>query len=130
MFIRFYSGEIDEDAHVRAGLFCAASQLRWTDSLPQYEFEALSELRDWFNTYLKSPSAHLPRTGRYERAVCWFKSTAKEHLAQAWELATILERNGLLIWTIKTSRPGYIYYEDETQVFAEPFAEVRRLLRR
>ena len=44
MFIRFYSGEIDEDAHVPAGLFCAASQLSWTDGLPQYEFEALSEL--------------------------------------------------------------------------------------
>jgi hypothetical protein len=41
-----------------------------------------------------------------------------------------MDGNGLLIWTIKAIRPGYIYYEDEAQVFAEPFADVRRLLRR
>jgi len=49
MFIRFVSSEIDEDSHVSAGLFCAASELRWTDDLPQYDFDALSELRDWFD---------------------------------------------------------------------------------
>ena len=36
MFIRFVSAEIDEHAHVAAGLFCAASQLRWSDGLPEY----------------------------------------------------------------------------------------------
>jgi hypothetical protein len=90
----------------------------------------MSEVTDWFNKYLESPFHYLPRIRRYDRAVCWFRSTANEHLAQAWQLATILERNGLLIWTIKSLRTGYIYYEDEAQVFAEPFADVRRLLRR
>ena len=117
MFIRFVSGEIDRQAHVSAGLFCAASQLRWTDDLPEYEVEALARTRDWFNVHLESPFHHLPPNGRYERAVCWFKSTANEHVARAWELVTILERNGLLIWTIKSIRTGYIYYEDEAQVF-------------
>ena len=130
MFIRFVSGEIDRDSHVSAGLFCAAVELRWTDGLPHYEFEALSELGDWFNTHLKSPFDYLPRLERYERGVSWFKATANEHLTRAWELTTILERNGLLIWTIKSIRTGYVYYEDEVQVFAEPFADDRRLLRR
>ena len=72
MFIRFVSSDIDEGSHVSAGLFCAASQLRSVDGLPEYEFDALSDLRNWFNIHLESPFDHLPRTGRYERAICWF----------------------------------------------------------
>ncbi len=70
MFIRFLSSEIDERSQVAAGLFCAASKLRWTDDLPDYEFDALSDLRNWFNIHWESPFDHLPRTGRYERAIC------------------------------------------------------------
>jgi hypothetical protein len=106
MFIRFVSGEIDEDSHVSAGLFCAASQLRWSDGLPDYEWDALTELRDWFNVYLDSPFDHLPRDRRYEEAISWFKPTAHEHLARAWDLVAILERNDVLIWTIKSPRTG------------------------
>jgi hypothetical protein len=130
MFIRFVSSEIDEDSHVAAGLFCAASELLHTESLPPYELEALVELRDWFKIHLESPLHHLPRTGSYELAICWFKPTAREHLARAWELVTILERNDVLIWTIKSRTTGRVYYEDEAQVFAVPSHEVRRFCRR
>jgi hypothetical protein len=128
MFIRFVSGEIDENSHASAGLFCAASKLRWTDDLPDYDFDALSELKSWFNLHLESPFDHLPRTSRYKKAICWFKPTAREHLARAWELIAILERYDILIWTIKSRRTGYVHYEDDTQVFAEPFDDVRLLL--
>lgn len=128
MFIRFVSGEIDESSHVAAGLFCAAAELRWSDGLPDYEFDALVELRDWFNDNLKSPSDYLPTRDGYERAICWFKPTAHEHLARAWELVAILERNDILIWTIKSRKAGYIHYEDDAQVFAEPYYDVRLLL--
>jgi hypothetical protein len=130
MFIRFVSSEVDEDSHVSAGLFCAASKLRWTDELPDYEFDALSDLRNWFNIHLESPFDHLPRTGRYERAICWFKPTALEYLARAWEMITILERNDVLIWTIRSRKTGYVYYEDDAQIFAEPFDDVRLMCRR
>src|SRR5688572_9578929 len=111
MFIRFVSAEIDERSHVTAGLFCAASQLRWSEGLPDYEFDALTELRDWFNAHLDSPFDHLPLERRYEQAICWFKPTAREHLERAWELVAVLERNDVLIWTIKSRRTGYVYYE-------------------
>jgi len=130
MFIRFVSGDTDEDSHVATGLFGAAAELRWSETLPEYEFDALIELRDWFNANLESPFDYLSRTRRHERAVCWFRSTAYEHLARAWDLVTILERNDVLIWTIKSQRTGFVYYEDEAQVFAEPFADIRRMLRR
>ena len=125
MFIRFVGAEIDERSHVSAGLFCAASQLRWSEGLPDYEFEALTELKDWFNVHMNSPFDHLPRDRRYEQAICWFKPTACEHLERAWELVAILERNDVLIWTIRSPRTGYVHYEDEVQVFARPYDDVR-----
>ena len=130
MFIRFVCGEIDSDSHVSAGIFCAAYNLLHSNELPYYDFDALIELRDWFNHYMASPFEYLRYHKRYERAVCWFKPTAHEHLARAWELAGILERNNLLIWTIKSPRTGYVHYEDDVQVFAQPYPDVRLLLER
>ena len=126
MFIRFVSGEIDECSHVSEGLFGAV--LRLHDGLPRYEVEAIEELMGWFDSHLRSPFDYLPDLPRYEHAICWFKPTAREHLAKAWELVAILERNDILIWTIRTPRAGRVYYEDEVQVFAHPYPEVRRLL--
>ena len=40
------------------------------------------------------------------------------------------ERNDVLIWTIRSRKTGYVYYEDEAQVFAEPFDDVRLMCRR
>lgn len=128
MFIRFYSGEVDEQSHVATGLFCAANDLRLAEGLPDYEFDALDELERWFNEHMASPFDYLPHAKRYDRAVCWFKSTAHEHLARAWELIAILERNDILIWTIKSPRIGYVHYEDEVQVLAQPSENVRRML--
>ena len=128
MFIRFTSGELDPYARVRAGLFCAARDLLWSDDLPEYEFDALCELRSWFNTYLDSPFDHLPDHRRYDRAICWFKATAGPYLERAWDLVTILERNDILIWAIRAKKTGYIYYEDDAQVFAEPFHDLRQIL--
>jgi hypothetical protein len=130
MFIRFVSGEFDEDLHVSAGLFCAATNLYESVGLPDYEVDVLAELQNWFNRHLESPFYYLPRGARCEDAICWFKSTAREHIARAWELVAILERNNILIWTIKSVRPGYVYYEDEVQVFARPYRDLRPWLRR
>ena len=130
MFIRFCSGAIDEDSLVRAGLFCAALDLLESNQLPEYESAAIRDLKAWFDEHLPSPFDYLPLHRRYDRAVCWFKSTAHEHLARAWELVAVLERNDVLIWTIKSPRIGYVHYEDEVQVFARPYEDIRLLLKR
>jgi len=38
-----------------------------------------------------------------------------------WEMAQILERNGHYVKKIRTAKPGYVIYEDEWQLVAEPF---------
>ena len=127
MFIRFVSGVMNEYSHVPAGLFNAAYELLWDGDLPEYEFVALEEVREWFNRYMASPFDYLNYNARYDRAICWFKSTAHEHLTRAWELVEILERNDILIWTIRSPRVGYVHYEDDVQVFAQPYGDMRRL---
>ena len=129
MFIRFVSGKIDADSHVSAGLFTAAFDLMYEPELPDDDYYALRYLIDWFNVHLKGPVYfRLKAAWRAPRAICWFKPTAREHLSHAWEMATILERNDVFIRTIKIQRPGYVLYEDEAQIFAEPFADIRSVL--
>lgn len=130
MFIRFVSGQIDEYSHVLTGVFSAAYELWEKDEVPEYELEALEDMQAWFNLNLWSPFDFLPRSEMYDRAICWFKPTAREHIARAWQLASILERNDVFIWVIKSPRTGYVYYEDEEQVFAEPFSDERFRLKR
>ena len=130
MFIRFVSGQIDEYSHVLTGVFSAANELWEKDEVPEYELEALEDMQAWFNLNLWSPFDFLPHSEMYDRAICWFKPTAREHIARAWQLASILERNDVFIWVIKSPRTGYVYYEDEEQVFAEPFSDERFRLKR
>jgi len=120
MFIRFVSGQIDEDSRVAAGLFCAIHNVGETRFMLRHDWELLQELKDWFDEHLKSPVRQLPRRYNYELAVSWFKPTAHEHLRRAWEMAEILERNDVPIWTVKVRETGPIYYEDDAQVFALP----------
>ena len=56
--------------------------------------------------------------------MCWFKPKAKGHLAKIREMSCILEQNGVYVRVIKAQQPGYIVYEDEFQVVAEPFADL------
>ena len=51
------------------------------------------------------------------------KSQAKEHIQSARELASLLEQYNVRVTTVTTRRPGYVVYEDEHQLVAEPFGE-------
>lgn len=128
MFVRFVSVDLDEDAQVRTGIFQAAYDLIELGSLPAYEDEALSEVLRWFNKNLKRPArfSRSLKPHRRPKAVCWFRSSAREHLRRAWEMVRILEDNNVPIDTIKIETPGYLVYEDAVQVVAEPFADMKR----
>lgn len=131
MFLRFISTEVDEDSQVSMGLFCAAEKLIDEVGLHEYEYEALMECVDWFGRHLRNPFRY--RLDRERRrwtyqSICWFRSTSHEHLRHAWELVQILEERDIIMRMIKTEVPGYIIYEDEAQVLAYPYSDLRRLL--
>lgn len=118
-YIRFVVGRIDEDSHVEQGVFQAASlALRWGD-IEGADVDALSEVREWFSRHLERPNSF--GRDRNQRAICWFKTCAHGHIAQIWAMVQILERNGIYVKKIETDTPGYVVYEDECQLGAEPF---------
>ena len=57
---------------------------------------------------------------RNERAICWFKDTAKAPLEKVWEMVSFLRERGVPIEMIKSEDPGTIIYEDDWQVAAKP----------
>jgi hypothetical protein len=129
MFIRFVSGEIDDDSHLSAGLFCTVSKLLDEVVLPDYEYVALMEPLRWFGLHLKVPFEYrLEPVWLAEQALCWFRPTAREHLYRAWEIVAILEERDIFIRTVRSHKTGYVLYEDEAQVLAYPFADLRRRL--
>jgi len=48
-----------------------------------------------------------------------------EHLARMRELIAVLENHEVPVRIIKTTRPGYVVYEDEFQVVSEPFRDMK-----
>ena len=59
-----------------------------------------------------------------KRAISWFRDSAREHIAWIRGLVAILENHGVAVQMLKSNHVGYIVYEDEYQVVAEPFADM------
>ncbi len=112
----------------REGFFRAASVLVNDPSTATYTANYVRSLMIWFTENLAIPdrfskSNSKGRYERYARGISWFKPSATEHIARAFELASILEQNGFSVDILKEKRLGYGVYEDEYQIVAEPFSD-------
>ncbi len=125
-FLRFVGPGRDHQSGVEPGIFMAASALRESGALPDYEDERLASVMEWFNEHLRRPGRFARSARGPERAICWFKPSAREHLARAHELAALLLDYDVPVRMIKTARVGYVVYEDEHQIVAEPYADTLR----
>jgi hypothetical protein len=118
-FVRFVIGRKDEDSNVERGIFQAAAlALEWRQ-ITGSDAEELNEVQAWFNKNLEKPTSF--GREKLHRGICWFKVGASEHISRIWDMVRILERNGIYVKKVRTNRPGYIIYEDEWQLVAEPF---------
>jgi hypothetical protein len=118
-YVRFVVGRKDEDSHVERGVFQAAAlALEW-QSITGPDADELNELRAWFSENLEKPTSFGRDTLRL--GICWFKTGSTEHISRIREMVHILERNGIYLKKIRTDKPGYVIYEDEWQLVAEPF---------
>ena len=129
MYLRFVQMNVVAGARSRAGIFTAAYDLRDAGKTDVLTRAQLDSLLVWFRENLASPT-RFSRTnskGAYRRSVThglsWYKPSAKVHLEKTFELSSILQQNGYGVEVLKTSRLGYILYEDEHQIVAEPFAD-------
>jgi hypothetical protein len=125
MYIRFVVHEIDPDSGRRLGVFHALRNLREDGKLLPWENDRADEIKAWFNTYLDRPASfnRSSRPNRIEKALSWFKDSASRHIALMREMVEILESHSVAVEAITTDRPGYITYEDDYQIAAEPFAD-------
>ena len=127
-YIRFAIREIDPSSGVPQGLFQVASAVRDDPTTPNYDVERLAELMWWFSVNLARPTRFDRNLAKryssfHKRGISWFKASANEQISMMREMAVVLTENGYLIDQIETDRPGYLIYEDEHQIVAEPFAD-------
>jgi hypothetical protein len=125
-YVRFIVSDIDSNSQRELGVFQAIAQLRKTGRLEAHEEEEDERLGKWFDENLRKPTRFTaskpPYYRRQSKAISWFKDSAHEHIAQIRSLVAILEHHGVHVRMIATDRVGYVVYEDDYQVVAEPFA--------
>ena len=123
MYVRFVTTRQHPDTGVQMGIFQTNRLMPAHGQVAEWDEQRLSELEDWFNAHLEKPErvARSRRPNGHHAAISWFKSTAVEHIARARELAALLEQYGVPTLMLTTDRPGYVVYEDEFQIAAEPF---------
>jgi hypothetical protein len=126
MYLRFVLPHRNPDSGVREGIFSAAYELRDSGEPAPADLDELTRLLRWFGDNLTTPT-RFNRTkskGYYRHAtkgISWLKPSATEHLSNMRKLVGILERYGRQATMIKTRNPGYVVYEDDHQIVAEPF---------
>ncbi len=126
MYLRFVLPVVNEDTGLHEGVFQAAYELRREGELSEHEHTELSEILRWFGDNLEVPmrfnkSKSKGYWRRSTKGISWFKPSADEHIAKMRRMSDILREHGHHIRMLKTSSPGYVVYEDDYQVVAEPF---------
>jgi hypothetical protein len=125
MFIRFVIHHVDCDSGRRQGLFQALAELEHSGELLMHEQKEYERINMWFRRNLKRPHSFSRSSKPHAKnvAISWFKSEATEHIANMRVFAQILREHGIEVDELKSERPGYIVYEDQFQVAAEPFKD-------
>ena len=128
--LRFVVSIVDPDSGVPAGLFQVAHKLRDSLEVSANDRQLLRDELVWFNENLAEPD-RLNRSSskgfyrRRTRGIAWFRDTASECISRMHELKRILEAYGYHVDVIREDRIGYVVYEDDLQVIAEPFSDTR-----
>jgi hypothetical protein len=128
--LRFVLAQRDPDSGVESGPFEAAHRLRDSGDAEAADRDTLADHLRWFADNLDTPTRFNRTTSkgfyrRKTRGIAWFKDTATEHVARMHEISAILQRYGQPVSLLSKAKVGYVVYEDEFQVIAEPFADMQ-----
>ena len=129
-YIRFVLSDRNRDSGVEDGVFGLAYKLRDRAEVAAEDRETLRDALAWFDAHLAEPT-RFNRTSskgharRSTKGIAWFRDTATDCIAQMHRLRRVLETNGYHVTMIREDRVGYVVYEDELQVVAEPFADTK-----
>jgi hypothetical protein len=125
LVVRFAVFRKDEDSQVPEGVLAVAYRLLDGSDLEAHDRERLEEIIGWFRKNLPIPNrfARSTKPNTKPRAISWLKPSAAGHMSRMHELELVLSGYGYNVRQLRTSRPGYVVYEDEFQLVAEPFSE-------
>jgi hypothetical protein len=127
-FVRFVLANLHAESGYHAGLFDAAYACRDDVSVSEEDRHVLTDCIEWFKKNVKVPDRfnRSKSKGYYRRAtrgIAWFRDGADGCIARMHRMKDVLEKNGHQVQVLYETRLGYIVYEDEFQVIAEPFSE-------
>lgn len=122
-------GWIHRESQRAIGVIAAGHAL--LDGRPVLDVEGRRELvrlLRWFEEHLPVPARFNRTTSkgwyrRDTRGISWLRATAQGHVAAMEALADFLVGCGHRTAEIRTSRVGYVVYEDDVQIVAEPFRD-------
>jgi hypothetical protein len=94
-------------------------------ALLPHEDQLWLETYQWFRENLEVPQRFARSTRPHAKkvALSWFKDSASLHIQNMRVLSQILHDHGVNVEVVRSDRPGYVVYEDEHQVAAEPFSD-------
>jgi hypothetical protein len=129
-FIRFVLSEAHPDSGLDEGLFRLAHRLRDDAATAEGTRRDLAEALEWFDQNVSKPERfnRSKSKGFYRRAtrgISWFRDTAAQCISRMHQIKDILEANGHQVSVMCETRVGYIVYEDDLQVVAEPFSDTQ-----
>jgi len=125
-YLRFVIPNRSVESGYRTGFLRGAEVVRESGVLADYEEKRLEEIFAWFKKNLPVPNRVSRKRNAYHknhRGLAWFKDTALDHIGLAREVVDLLHLHGVVVETLKTDRPGFIVYEDNFQIIAEPFSD-------
>lgn len=128
MYIRFVVDEIDGYSGVALGIFQAMYRLWRAERLNRAEQAWWDDVRAWFNVRLERPARLMrsQRRGAEPCAISWFKPSARQHIRRAFEIVALLSEHHVHARMVRSRKPGYVVYEDDFQITAEPFRPEHR----
>jgi len=115
-YVRFQTQLRCRTTNRPAGIFVAAGRIEDRTTLPDSTRDRLREALRWFNQNLTVPTLD----DSDWRCLFWFRSNSQPVISRLWELAYLLEDEGVFVTKVRTSQPGMIVYRDEHQVAAKP----------
>lgn len=133
MYLRFVLPATHPDTGVDTGVFKVAYALKNEGEISEAERQELTELLDWFGAELAVPDRFSRSTSkghcrRATKGISWLKASANEHVKRMHRLVQILREHGHHVEMIRSANPGYVVYQDDHQIVAEPFNDMLRRL--
>ena len=115
---------------VEEGLFRTAYRLRDSSGVEDEDRRLLTEVLCWFEKNLVTPDRfnRSKSKGFYKRrsrGIAWFRDSATDCLSRMHQIKMTLEKYGHPVTMLTETRIGYVVYEDELQVVAEPFSDTQ-----